>query len=91
MASTNFCDITSLRVMLVQHAAEIKHNDSRRAKLAAMRWTRTSIRQSRLSSVAIDGPKAGQWYDHENGEGGDLSAEDARSAPQNRSAACDNG
>ena len=38
--------------------------------------TRHEIRYGRRGSFAIvrDGPKSGQWFDHESGEGGDLIA-----------------
>jgi hypothetical protein len=72
MASTSYCDITSLRVALVQHAAEIAIRvlGEPNLRLCGERELRFGNRGS--LAVAIDGPKAGQWYDHENGEGGDL-------------------
>lgn len=38
--------------------------------------TRREIRYGRRGSFVIvrDGPKSGQWFDHESGEGGDLLA-----------------
>ena len=72
MASTSYCDITSLRVALVQHAAEIAITvlGEPNLRLCGGRELRFGNRGS--LAVAIDGPKAGRWYDHENGEGGDL-------------------
>jgi len=72
MASTSYCDITSLRVALVQHAAEIAIRvlGEPNLRLCGERELRFGNRGS--LAVAIDGPKAGQWYDHENDEGGDL-------------------
>ena len=72
MASTSYCDITSLRVALVQHAAEIAIRvlGEPNLRLCGGRELRFGNRGS--LAIAIDGPKAGQWYDHENGEGGDL-------------------
>jgi putative DNA primase/helicase len=72
MASTSYCDITSLRVALVQRAAElvIMVLGEPNSRLSSGRELRFGNRGS--LAVAMDGPKAGQWYDHENGEGGDL-------------------
>jgi hypothetical protein len=72
MASTSYCDITSFRVALVQHAAEIAIAvlGEPNLRLCGRRELRFGNRGS--LAVAIDGPKAGHWYDHENGEGGDL-------------------
>jgi putative DNA primase/helicase len=72
MASTRYCDITFLRVALSQHAAEIAIT-----VLGEPNWRLCNGRELRFGNrgslaVAIDGPKAAQWYDHENGEGGDL-------------------
>ena len=82
MASTSFCDITLFRVTLVQHAAEmaIAVLGEPNLRLCGGRELRFGNRGS--LAVAIDGPKAGLWYDHENGEGGDLSAERAQRAPK---------
>ena len=72
MASTSFCDITLFRVTLVQHAAEIAIAVLGEPNLRLCGGRELQFGNRGSLAVAIDGPKAGQWYDHENGEGGDL-------------------
>jgi hypothetical protein len=73
MPSTSYCDITSLRVALVQHAAEIAVTVLGEPNLRLCSSGRELRFGNRGSlAIAINGPKAGQWYDHETGEGGDL-------------------
>ena len=73
MPSTSYCDITSLRVALVQHAAEIAISVLGEPNLRLCSSGRELRFGNRGSlAIAINGPKAGQWYDHETGEGGDL-------------------
>ena len=72
MALTSCFDITAIRVALVQHAADVAI-----AVLGQPNQRYSSTRELRFGNrgsvaVAIDGPKAGLWYDHENGVGGDL-------------------
>jgi putative DNA primase/helicase len=60
------------RVVLVQCAAELATK-----VLGQPNYTLSSDRELRFGNrgslaVAIEGPKAGLWYDHENSEGGDL-------------------
>ena len=70
---TSHCDITSLRVALVQHAAEIAVTVLGEPNLRLCTSGRELQFGNRGSlAIAINGPKAGQWYDHETGEGGDL-------------------
>src|SRR6478672_1799698 len=73
MASTSYCDITSLRVALVRHAAEIAISVLGEPNLRLCSSGRELRFGNRGSlAIAINGPKAGQLYDHETGEGGDL-------------------
>jgi putative DNA primase/helicase len=73
MPSTSYCDITSLRVALVEHAAEIAITVLGEPNLRLCSSGRELRFGNRGSlAIAINGPKAGQWYDHETGEGGDL-------------------
>ena len=73
MPSTSYCDITSLRVALVEHAAEIAVTVLGEPNLRLCSSGRELRFGNRGSlAIAINGPKAGQWYDHETGEGGDL-------------------
>jgi putative DNA primase/helicase len=72
MGANSSLNIAPVRVALIQRSADVAITllGQPNYRLSSKRELRFGNRGS--LAVKIDGPKVGLWYDHENGEGGDL-------------------